>query len=147
MLTAQPEAVQDFLLQTSFLNPLTGSLCDAVTGGDNGDRLLDELERANLFLIPLDDTRGWYRYHALFAEAMQQYARRHLGEGRLRDLRLRASRWYEAHEFITEAVEMELVAQGYARAADLIERILDPRLMKLNNEYYTLRRWIIQPSA
>ncbi len=144
VLTAQSAPVQEFLLQTSFLNSMTGSLCDAVTGNGDSDILLEQLERANLFLIPLDDTQGWYRYHALFAEAMQQYARRQLGDDRVRELRLRASRWYEAHKMLTEAVEMELVAQEYAHAADLIERILDPRLMKMNNEYFTLRRWISQ---
>ena len=76
VLDRQPEHIRSFLLQTSILNRLTGSLCDAVTGQENGQQMLDELEKANLFLIPLDNKRSWYRYHHLFAELLQQRLRR-----------------------------------------------------------------------
>ncbi len=80
VLASQPETLQEFLLQTVFLNRLTASLCDTVTGRNDSVHMLEQLERANLFLIPLDSTGEWYRYHALFAEAMQHEARHRLGE-------------------------------------------------------------------
>src|SRR5439155_12723986 len=71
VLQRQPEDTQMFLLQSAILTRLTGPLCDAVTGRADGQALLEELERANLFLIPLDEERGWYRYHQLFAEVLR----------------------------------------------------------------------------
>jgi LuxR family maltose regulon positive regulatory protein len=98
------------------------------------------LERANLFLVPLDAERVWYRYHGLFAEAMQHQARLRLGEARLRELSLNASRWYEEHGLLGDGVEAALAAQDYGRAADLVERVVAPQLM--HNEKHTLRRWL-----
>ncbi|MEO8970736.1 MAG: LuxR C-terminal-related transcriptional regulator [Ktedonobacteraceae bacterium] len=142
VLTAQPEALQEFLLQTAFLNRLTGSLCDAVTDRNDSGHMLEQLERANLFLIPLDDTGQWYRYHALFAEAMQHEARHRLGEDYLRSLYDKASRWYEEHGLVAEAVEVALSARNFARATMLIERIVGP--FNFPNELHTLIRWIQQ---
>ena len=71
VLERQPAEVRDFLLQTSVLDRLTGPLCDAVTGQDGGRATLEALERANLFLVPLDDRRRWYRYHHLFADVLR----------------------------------------------------------------------------
>lgn len=140
VLAAQPEALQAFLLSTSILSRLTGPLCDAVTGGNHGALLLGQLEQANLFLVALDETGQWYRYHALFAEAMQHEARQRLGEDQLRTLYAKASRWYEEHGLLAEAVEAALSASAFARAAMLIERISAPD--GLNYELHTLRRWI-----
>jgi LuxR family transcriptional regulator, maltose regulon positive regulatory protein len=140
VLSSQPESLQEFLLQTAFLNRLTGSLCNAVTGRNDSELMLEQLERANLFLIPLDDARQWYRYHALFAEAMQHEARRRLGEDHLRSLYDKASLWYEQHGLLTEAIEVALYARDFARAAMLIEHLLDPQ--HLNEELHTLHRWI-----
>jgi LuxR family maltose regulon positive regulatory protein len=142
VLSSQPESLQDFLLQTVFLNRLTGSLCDTVTGRNDSERMLEQLERANLFLIPLDDAGQWYRYHALFAEAMQQESRRRLRQDYLRSLYDKASRWYEEHGLLAEAVEVALSAGDFARAAMLIERIAGPR--SINRELHTLSRWIAQ---
>ena len=144
VLQAQPERLQDFLLRTSGLSRLTGSLCDAVTGGDDGDQLLDALERAGLFLEPLDGVGGWYRYHALFAEAMQQEARRRLGDDALRRVSLRASLWYEQHELPAEAVEAALRAEDTSRAADLIDQMSGTNLPLQMQELHTLRRWLGQ---
>jgi LuxR family transcriptional regulator, maltose regulon positive regulatory protein len=140
VLNAQPASFQEFFLRTSVLSRLTSSLCHAVTGRDDSEMLLEHLERANLFLIPLDGAGQWYRYHALFAEAMQHEARRRLGEEHLRALSHRASLWYEQHGWLTEAVEAALAAQDFPRAADLIERLIAPELVQ--NEYHTLRRWL-----
>ena len=139
VLSTQPEALQEFLLQTSFLNRLTASLCDAVTGRNDNERMLEQLERANLFLIPLDDAGQWYRYHALFAEAMQHEAQRRIGEDNLRSLYNKASLWYEEHGLLAEAVEVALSARDFVRAATLIERITGP--YSVANELHTLLRW------
>src|SRR5207237_2741568 len=121
VLSSQPEALQEFLLQTSVLSSLTGSLCDAVTGRNDSELMLEQLERANLFLLPLDDAGQWYRYHALFADAMQHEARRRLGEDNLRSLFDKASHWYEQNGLHAEAVEITLSARNFERAAMLIE--------------------------
>ena len=142
VLSSQPEELQGFLLQTSFLNRLTGPLCDAITGRNDSERMLEQLEHANLFLIPLDDVGQWYRYHALFAEAMQHEARRRLGEDQLRSLYDKASRWSEEHGLLAEAVEVALSSSDFARAAALIERII--RAHGIYNELHTLMRWIEQ---
>lgn len=142
VLASQPEALQEFLLQTVFLSRLTGSLCDAVTGRNDSVHMLEQLVRANLFLMPLDDTGQWYRYHALFAEAMQHEARQSLGEDYLHSLYDKASRWYEDHGLLAEAVEIALSARDFARATMLIERIIGP--LNIFNELHTLLRWIQQ---
>lgn len=140
VLSSQSEALQDFLLQTAFLNRLTGSLCDTVTGRKDSELVLEQLERANLFLLPLDDGGTWYRYHALFAEAMQHEARRRLGEGYLRALYDRASHWYEEHGLPAEAVEAVLAVRNYTRAAALIEGMVGPP--NTSTGLQTLLRWI-----
>jgi LuxR family maltose regulon positive regulatory protein len=140
--TAQPEAIREFLLQTSILSRLNGPLCDAVTGRQDSALILNQLERANLFLVPLDSAGQWYRYHALFAEAMQHYARQRLGLKNLHELAQKASLWYEEHDMLVEGIEASLFAQDYNRAADLIQRIIAPRLVQ--NEFHTLRRWMEQ---
>ncbi len=139
VLELQEESIQEFLLETSLLNRLTGSLCDAVTGRNDSARILVQIERANLFLEPLDSFGQWYRFHTLFAEAMRYAAHQRLGEQYLRQLARNASLWYEEHTMISEAVEAALFAQAYERTADLIERIIKPRLV--GNEYHTLLRW------
>lgn len=138
----QPEPIQTFLLETSMLSRLTGSLCDAVTGRDDSAMLLGQLEAANLFLESLDASGQWYRYHDLFAEAMQHYARQRFGEERLHELAYRASQWYEAQGMLPEAVEASLYAQDFVYAARLIERFVTPGLVQSRNEYHTLRRWL-----
>jgi LuxR family maltose regulon positive regulatory protein len=71
VLNSQPEHVREFLLDTSVLRELTGPLCDALTGRTDGSQTLEELERGNLFVVPLDDQRQWYRYHHLFADMLR----------------------------------------------------------------------------
>src|SRR5262249_5939396 len=105
VLRSQSEPLQRFLLQTSVLSRLTGSLCDAVTGNQDSERILAALERGGLFLEPLDEAGLWYRYHTLFAESMGAEARHRLGDDRLHALSHKASRWYEQHGFLREAVE------------------------------------------
>ena len=76
VLERQPEPVRQFLVETSVLERLSGDLCDAVTGGAQSQEMLERIERANLFLMPLDDVRGWWRYHHLFADLLQAQLQR-----------------------------------------------------------------------
>ena len=121
VLQHQPEPVREFLLHTAVLDRLTGPLCDAVTGRDDGSRVLAALERANLFLVPLDDRREWYRYHHLFADVLRA---RLLGARpkRLPVLHQRASRWFEHHDLTEDAVTHAVAARDFDRAAHLMER-------------------------
>jgi LuxR family maltose regulon positive regulatory protein len=145
-LAAQPEALQKFLLQTSILKRLTASLCDAVMENDESAEYLAALERANLFLQPLDGAGQWYRYHALFAEAMQHEARRRLGEAALQTRYSRASYWYEQHTMPEEAIDAAFAANDTTRAVALVEklvdRLYDRRYQMGINELFTLHRWL-----
>ena len=120
VLRRQPETVRSFLLQTSILRRLGGPLCDAVTGQDGGKAMLEVLDRGNLFLLPLDDRRRWYRYHQLFADVLRAHL---LDEqpGLLPDLHRRASAWFERNGEPSEAIRHALAAGDFERAADLIE--------------------------
>ena len=121
VLSRQSEAIQDFLLQTSLLERLSAPLCDAVRAQDGSQALLDFLEQANLFLIPLDDERQWYRYHHLFAEALQQRLQQ-TAPTLLPELHRRASRWYEQQGLYAAAVSHALAAPALEEAARLIEQ-------------------------
>ncbi len=143
VLSTQPEPLQLFLLQTSVLSSLTGSLCDAVTGRFDGEALLETIEGTNVFLRALDDAGKWYRYHALFAEAMQHEARLRFGADALHTWYRRASVWYEQQGILNEAIDMALSAQEFTRAATLIEQDLRPHYVYATvHEYHTLRRWL-----
>ncbi len=121
VLAREPEEVQAFLLQTAILTRLTGPLCDAVTGASGGQEMLEQLERRNLFVVPLDDDRRWYRYHHLFADLLQARLYQS-GRDRVARLLSRAAEWCERDGQVAEAVGYALAAQDYGRAADLIAR-------------------------
>jgi LuxR family transcriptional regulator, maltose regulon positive regulatory protein len=143
VLTAQPEPLQEFLLQTSQLPRLTASLCDAVTGRSDSNVVLEQLERANLFLVPLGSSGHWYRYHALFAEATRSEAQHRLGEALLHDLALKACHWYAAHALFSEAIESALSVRAFEEAARLIDHVAG-RAFQFNGieEFHTLYRWL-----
>jgi LuxR family transcriptional regulator, maltose regulon positive regulatory protein len=109
VLQRQPDQIRSFLLQTSILDRLSGPLCNAVTGQDGGKAMLEALERGNLFVVPLDDRRRWYRYHHLFADVLHA---RLLDEqpNRVPDLHRRASAWYERNGERSEAIRHALAA-------------------------------------
>src|SRR5829696_7299374 len=119
VLERQTEQVQAFLLETSILDSLSDPLCDAVTGRNDGQRMLERLERENLLVVPLDDERVWYRYHHLFADFLRGRLERERPE-QLARLHLRASEWYEENAFVVEAVRHALSAPDYELAARLI---------------------------
>jgi LuxR family maltose regulon positive regulatory protein len=147
VLDQQSERVQNFLLQTAVLDRLTGPLCDAVrfgfsktpTGQDNGQAILEMLERANLFIVPLDNERRWYRYHHLFADLLRQRLHQTQSE-RLPILHNRASEWYEQDGLADEAIEHALRAKDFERAANMIEAYVDD-IWQLG-EHSRLRRWL-----
>ncbi|MCA9979506.1 MAG: AAA family ATPase, partial [Anaerolineales bacterium] len=125
VLDGQPEPIRRFLLQTAILNQLTASLCDAVTGRDDSAEILARLERDNLFVVPLDDHRQWYRYHHLFADVLQTYLRKEPSE-QISVLHQRASDWYNQQDTAVDAIRHALLGQDFGRAADLIEMTWPP---------------------
>ncbi len=120
----QSEAAQNFLLQTALLDRMCAPLCNALTGQSNGQELLEALEKANCFLIPLDEERTWYRYHHLFADLLRvrlkQRAQRQ--PGLIENLHGRAADWLAENNFSEEAVQHSLLANDYARAARIVEQ-------------------------
>jgi LuxR family transcriptional regulator, maltose regulon positive regulatory protein len=139
VLARQTDRVQGFLLQTSVLDRLSGPLCDAVTGQDGGKAMLEALDRGNLFLVPLDGRRRWYRYHHLFADVLRA---RLLDEqpDQVRHLHRRASDWYEQHGERAVAIDHALAAEDFDRAADLVELAV-PATARVRQDA-TLRRWL-----
>ncbi len=139
VLLRQPEPVRRFLLETSILVRLTGPLCDAVTGQDGGRWMLEALDRGNLFLVPLDDRRRWYRYHHLFADVLRA---RLLDEqpGTVPELHGRASAWCEDNGERVEAIHHALAADDVERSADLIE--LEAGAMQRTRREIILRGWL-----
>jgi len=120
VLQRQPEAMRDFLRQTAILDRLTASLCNAVTGREGSQMILDQLAGSNLFLIPLDRRREWYRYHRLFAEALRST----LDKEERKLLHRRAMRWYETHGPMSSAVRHALAYTSVSRNPDDAERLI-----------------------
>ncbi|MEI6451872.1 MAG: AAA family ATPase, partial [Actinomycetes bacterium] len=120
VLQRQPERARSFLLQTAILDTLCGALCDAVTGQKHGKGTLERLERDNLFVVPLDEERRWYRYHHLFADVLQAYLLEEQPD-HLPALHRRASEWYEENGSRSDAIRHALCAKDFGWAADLIE--------------------------
>ena len=139
VLERQPEEVHTFLLETSILSRLTAALCDAVTGRDDGGATLESLERANLFLIPLDDRRRWYRYHHLFADVLRARLLDERPE-RVDVLHRRAAAWWDEQGDPGEAIAHALAGHDVELAADLVERAA-PTLHQTRGEA-TIVRWL-----
>jgi LuxR family maltose regulon positive regulatory protein len=155
VLERQPESVQTFLLQTSILDRLTGSLCDAVrfgcaeppsssggtalTGHEDSQQTLEMLERANLFIVPLDTERHWYRYHHLFADLLRQRLRQTHPE-KLPLLHVRASDWFRHQGHHREAIRYSLAAGDYEGATGLIRAIAIDVIQQ--GEHTTVAGWI-----
>lgn len=131
--------VQDFLLRTSILERLSGPLCDAVVGRTGSSALLDRLERANLFMIPLDQSRTWYRYHHLFAGLLRQRLQttEPVAEKELHRL---ASLWFSAEGLFSEAIYHALAATNWEQAAELINK--NSTRMLRRGELVTLLGWL-----
>ncbi len=118
----QDEATRRFLLETSILSRMNAALCEALSGrGGAAQQMLERLERANLFLVALDERRFWFRYHHLFSELLLHRLERDYPAEEIRSLRLRAGEWLGANGELAEAIQQYLAARGYEQAADLIE--------------------------
>ncbi len=142
VLQQQPESVQRFLMETSILERLSGPLCDAVSGRNDSRSLLRALDQANLFLVPLDEERLWYRYHRLFAELLRARLRQ-VQAGDLPQLHRRAVAWYRQEQMAPEAVGHALSAADYELAATIIEESFGDMLWD-RGEVFTLRTWLEQ---
>jgi LuxR family maltose regulon positive regulatory protein len=139
VLARQPEPVTSFLLKTSMLDRLNGELCDALTGEDSGQQMLETLERENLFVFALDEERRWYRYHHLFAEVLRHHLLRG-GSDLVPELHRKASQWYEQNELIDEAIGHALAARDFERAARLVDEATTNMLRR--GEIALLLGWV-----
>jgi LuxR family transcriptional regulator, maltose regulon positive regulatory protein len=153
VLSRQPEALRDFLLRTSILERFTGALCDALTGEENGEAVLEGLEHANLFVVPLDDDQRWYRYHLLFGDLLHSRLL-HSTPQLAPQLHIRASTWFEANGFVNEAIHHALEAKDFERAARLFCQdhmrilsthsidVLDRWLQSFPEDFLRLNPWL-----
>jgi LuxR family maltose regulon positive regulatory protein len=139
VLRRQPEDTRAFLLHTSILDRLSGPLCDAVTERADGQEMLERLERANLFTVPLDEARRWYRYHHLFSEFLREHLHRTQPDLEPR-LHRKASSWYEHNRLVHEAVGHALAAADLETTARLIEENF--RDMLAHGEASLLLSWM-----
>jgi LuxR family transcriptional regulator, maltose regulon positive regulatory protein len=139
VLERQPTHVREFLLETSILNNLTGSLCDALTGRSDGHDMLERLDRENLFVLGLDEERLWYRYHHLFADFLRGRLGRERPE-RVSELHLSAAEWNEQNGRLSSAIEHALSAPDHGLAARLIEEDVEGAVE--HGEGTTALRWL-----
>jgi LuxR family maltose regulon positive regulatory protein len=148
ILNQQPAEIQSFLLKTSILDRLCGPLCDSVIGTferlndgrlQRSEDVLEYLERANLFIYPLDDRRYWYRYHQLFGDLLRKRLSQ-IDPGSVPGLHQRAIRWYEEDGLIPKAVQHAFQAGDYPKAASLVSQISEELWGR--GEHATLLEWI-----
>ena len=140
VLERQPGRVREFLLETSVLERLSGELCDAVTGRPGSQALLEQVERAGLFLVPLDEVRGWWRYHHLFADLLRARLQQEQ-PGRVSGLHRNAAAWYAERGLADDAIRHAVAAGEMTWAARLIEQHYD-ELFYLHGEGATIHRWL-----
>ena len=140
VLERQSEQVRAFLLATSVLERLSGGLCDAVTGSTGSQGLLEQVERAGLFVLPLDEVRGWWRYHHLFADLLRARLQQEQ-PGRAAQLHHNAATWCEEHGLTDDAIEHAVAAGEMLWAARLTEQHFDV-VFNFRGEGATIRRWL-----
>lgn len=140
VLQHQSAEIQVFLLQTSILYHLNGGLCEAVTGCSDGQAILTALQRANLFVLPLDDKSQWFRYHHLFADLLKARLRSSKSKTEIAVLHQRAARWYEKSGMIAEAVEHGLTAEDFAGVTRVLEVAVLPMILQAHIQ--TVERWL-----
>jgi len=141
VLKHQPDLVREFLLRTSILERMTGTLCDALTGRSDGQVVLERLEqsKSNLFIVPLDEQHNWYRYHHLLSDLLQSRLQQFHSE-LLPELHQSASLWFEVNGFLDDAIHHAVSGGDLEKAADLIER--NALAMLKHGELVTLLNWI-----
>jgi LuxR family maltose regulon positive regulatory protein len=147
VLERQPPRIRRFLLATSVLDRLCAPLCDSLVPADGGDsrEVLDELERANLFLVPLDDERGWYRYHHLFAEALRARSAREAGPAEVAALHRRAGGWFGREGLLPEAIDHALAGGAAEDAATWLEALMPTMFATLGVHRTVADRWAALP--
>jgi LuxR family maltose regulon positive regulatory protein len=136
----QSDEIQSFLQETSILDNLSPALCQAVTKRQDSQDVLSKLEQANLFLVPLDDRREWYRYHHLFRDALRFRLQELIDDELVKDLHRRAAIWYAQNDFTDEALHHWLEAREHVEAANLIQAVGHEMLARA--QLSKLRRWI-----
>ncbi len=141
VLNRQFKPVQDFLLKTAILERMCAPLCNALLENDDSQVMLEQLENQNLFLIPLDGEKKWYRYHHLFAELLQH--RLEQSKVAVAELHKKASQWFDNQDYLLEAVEHALKGQDFERAASILAKQNFNSLYK-EGYRYTLMRWLKQ---
>jgi len=139
ILEQQSDDIQMFMLQTAILNQLNGSLCNALTRQENGQATLEIIEHANLFIIPLDNERHWYRFHHLFADLLRQRLRQTQPE-QLSILHIRASEWFYQQGLNREAIKHSLAARDFQGATELIKAVAIDTMQQ--GEHTTVVGWI-----
>jgi LuxR family transcriptional regulator, maltose regulon positive regulatory protein len=139
VLERQPDQVREFLAETSVLERLSGELCDAVTGRPGSQALLERAERAGLFVVPLDEVRGWWRYHHLFADLLRARLQTEQPD-KVSELHQNAAAWYARRGLADDAIRHAVAAGEMAWAARLIELNFDA--IFLRGETATIQRWI-----
>jgi LuxR family maltose regulon positive regulatory protein len=140
VLVQLPMSLQRFMLQTSILDRLCGPLCDTVTGDEDGEVQLARIYQDNLFLIPLDEERRWYRYHPLFADLLRKRLLKETGSEKYYELCQRASRWHEEHGSLDEAVNYALQAGDFERVVRMVEEAASAGF--LESRLSTMLRWL-----
>lgn len=140
VLKQQTEEVQQFLLQTSILDRLNAGLCAAVTGRPHSDSLLKTLQKANIFIIPLDDAEQWFRYHHLFAELLKARLHSSLSKSALAELHQRAANWLGQNGLVAEAVKHGLAGADYELVVRLVEEAALPMIIQANVQ--TVEQWL-----
>lgn len=140
VLAQRPGGTREFLLKTALLNRFSASLCDELLSIDHAQQTLTQLEKANFFLIPLDDQRRWYRYHHLFADVLRQQVWQTY-PNEIPDLYQRASQWYKNHDFLYDAIDMALVGNHYEQAAVWILEAAES-VIWAHGEWLLLDRWL-----
>ena len=144
VLSRQSQSMQQFLLQTSLLDRFCAELCQTVTGLDSisaVESILREMDQANLFLIPMDDQRKWYRYHHLFHDLLQHRLHQQSSAEQIRALHLNASRWYAQEDFVEEAVHHALAADAVDEACRLVGDRLNGALDR--EAWNEIERWLL----
>ena len=139
ILDQQPEHIRTFLLQTAMSDRFTGALCDALTGQDTGQQTLEILERANLFIVPLDNERDWYRYHHLFGDLLFQRLRQTQPD-KIPVLHIKAGEWFNQQGMKREAIKHSLAGRNYQGAADMIKSIAIDVMQQ--GKHTTVVQWI-----
>ena len=139
VLSRQSAETKSFLLKTAVLDRLTAPLCDVITGRSDSQQILEALDAANLFVIPLDDERLWYRYHHLFADLLRQRLQSERPK-LVPELHTQVSAWYEENQFLQDAVKHALLAEDFKRATRLIKQ--SGRGMLMRGEMNTLLPWL-----